>query len=145
VSRRSSNRYLAAELPPSRAQFMRRPSRLTAVVAHVLIVQVVLLGSGVVCTKPNIGGVSGAICMNMADTHGRPAPASPSSNDQRAPCKLPWAPAGCHAATPCAPAAVTSPQIVLASRMVVTDDVMRVIFLAPTSLATPPELPPPRA
>jgi hypothetical protein len=62
-----------------------------------------------------------------------------------APCKFPWAPDGCQSMVPCAPAALALSPADLSHSGSVPERVTPSIALAPLSVTTPPELPPPRA
>lgn len=129
---------------------MRRPHRWTALAAALVMLQSMLLGSGALCAAPLLGGTSqrgmaGMAQMNMSRAPA-PAPRSPRTPaHEQMPCHLPWAPAGCQTMAPCAPTALTSKMLVILSAPLVPHDVQRLELLAPPSISTPPELPPPRA
>jgi hypothetical protein len=131
---------------------MKPPRRLTAIVAQLLMLQLILLGSGIACMMPGMGGQgAAAIPMARMDMTGQGSasmpntPAAPSgSQRQHAPCRFPWAPAGCHGMLPCAPAAVASADIALIPVPFVGHEMIHLVVLAPPSRTTPPELPPPR-
>jgi hypothetical protein len=109
-----------------------------------------LLGSGVLCAMPTMGSMSDRGASEMTDMamEGAPAPAPTTprapAHDQT-PCHLPWAPAGCHTMAPCAPAVMRSKAIAILPAPLVSGDVGPLFLLAPPSIDTPPEPPPPRA
>ncbi len=126
---------------------MRGLRPLTALVSGALLLQLVLAGGGFACVMPEGGGMRAAEASSMpgmtmsADAEG--SVQSPSSD--KAPCRLPWAPAGCQPMAPCAPAVVASAALVLAVPPTPIAEVATLVVLAPPSRSTPPELPPPRA
>ena len=129
---------------------MKRPRRWLAITTVLVMLQSMLLGSGVLCAMPTMGGMSDRGASEMAhmnmDRAPAPMPATPPApaHDQT-PCHLPWAPAGCHTMAPCAPAVITSRVIAILPAALVSGDVGPLVLLAPTSIDTPPEPPPPRA
>jgi hypothetical protein len=132
-------------------QGMRRfRRRLAALVSGALLLQLVLVGSGFACIMPAMGGTSAAATADVASMPGmdmstdlQGSTQQPASN--QAPCHPPWVPASCQPMAPCAPAAVTSPALVLSLPRADVNDVVALVVLAPASRSTAPELPPPRA
>lgn len=135
--------------------------RLTAVLAMLLLTQLVLVGSGFACTMEPMPGAAVPSTATVVDveslqTTGDCPEAMPSSaasegapppeSDQAPiPCPLPWAPAGCHG-VPCAPAAITaSASTTPAHTGVWAAGSPALTALAPDSFVRAPELPPPRA
>jgi len=85
--------------------------------------------------------------MGMTPAHagGQAQSASPVQNAPAAPCKFPWAPDGCQSMVPCASAALASSAAAINRGRPLPQRVASVAAVAPLSVTTPPELPPPRA
>lgn len=122
------------------------PRRLASTVtALFLVLQFVLLGSGFMCVTP--GGDEGGMAdmAPMGVGLDRASATAPAPGDGHEDCSVPWMPVGCQAMAPCAPAAVAS---IMTSRLPspsFVSELEQLTVLAPTSLSTPPDLPPPRA
>jgi hypothetical protein len=126
---------------------MRPLVRPVAFFLSFVLLQLVLVESGYVCRMPANGPV-GASDMAGMQMPGRAdhSPTAPAQHDkQDAPCRFPWAPNGCQAMAPCAPAAVTVASAVIASFAPAANVLPQLVALAPPALTMAPELPPPRA
>ena len=129
---------------------MRSRHRITAMVALLLMAQFAILGSGLVC--PTLGhttsGVSAMPSMHMARAASRSMPdgtaGRPGADQRDAPCRLPWAPDGCHGLAPCAPVVDKAPRLAYAPATPFRHDVSALVVLTPPARNVPPELPPPR-
>lgn len=143
--------YVALDNPeqPSNRNGMRPYRRATAIMAQLLVLQFLALGSGVVCPIHGMHGATAMMSMDLSGAHRGPhsvTPESPSSSqDPGTPCSIPWAPSGCPAGLPCSPAAIATPPLVLPSPIRVTAAPLRPTIHPPPSRSTPPDLPPPRA
>jgi hypothetical protein len=129
-------------------RLMRRSRRLPALAALVLMLQLILLGSGLACAIPGMGdhtANAGMAQMDMDSGSSMPSAPQHAPDHDGSPCSLPWAPAGCHSMAPCAPAAVASQTVALLPAPLVEHEMARLVILAPPSRSIPPELPPPRA
>lgn len=142
---------------------MARIRRITALVVSLLLAQLLLVESGFACQMPNMerdatsavvsaGDMAGmdmsSMDMSSMDMSGMDMPGDAHDTDgssDEAPCRFPWAPAGCHSMAPCGPAAlaVLTPALTLPKATPVA--VLALTVLAPPSQARAPELPPPRA
>lgn len=104
---------------------MRPLRRVTALALALVLVQLVLVGSGFTCVTGEENSDSAMLDMgamgmgNMPPTAGMSAPRAESAGADRAPasetptpssdpCTLPWAPSGCALMIPCAPHAMTA-------------------------------------
>ncbi len=134
---------------------MNRFRRATAFLLTLLLIQLVLVGSGFTCveSKADAGGAA-MTDMGMADmpgmSMGGPTDAegsapSTSPESDSAPCNLPWAPTGCTVMIPCGPHAVTAQAQTIAGRQGATRaDVTREISTPPSAIIAL-DTPPPRA
>src|SRR5207244_12995989 len=98
---------------------------------------------------PSTGGLASVAAEapsdDMADMPGMAAPERGSSTDeQKMPCKFPWAPDGCRPMTPCAPLALACADPVLVQPNVLAVPPERLIVLTPPSAVRAPDCPPPR-
>jgi len=123
-------------------------SRLSAAFSTLLLLQLVFVGSGYVCSAMGVPGMSSGR-MDAMDMGGparvdQHAPAPTPANDH-GPCRFPWAPDGCQSMAPCSPAAVTSETLTLVSPPTIISVAPELSVLTPPSQTSPPELPPPRA
>ena len=119
-----------------------------------VLFQLVLVESGYACLMPNAGSANapmagmvmpGMAMTGMAMPDGAGEPATTQSEQERAPCQFPWAPAGCQAMAPCAPSALTVASATIASFTPARVALPQLVVLAPPPIARAPELPPPRA
>lgn len=137
---------------------MRHPRRLTALAAALFMLQYILLGSGVLCAMPAMGGMegrgmTGMTRMELDHDQSRslahlPLQApdhSQTPGSHEAPCHLPWAPTGCSTMAPCSPTALRSAPITVPPLPRLADGDGALVMLAPPSRITAPEPPPPRA
>ncbi len=132
---------------------MRCLRRATGLLASAFMLHLVLVGSGFACVMPAMDQMHGMAMsgsdqpMNGADIAATPAmhDSDESSTPAGTPCDFPWAPDGCRSMAPCAPTALTVTCLVVPSPLAMHEDVAARAVLAPPSLHTPPELPPPRA
>lgn len=127
---------------------MHRPRRLLALIALAVMLQLILLGSGLACAMPGMGdrtASAGMAQMHMGGSSSMPAASGHVPDNDQAPCSFPWAPAGCQSMTPCAPATLGASVGAVLPAPPHAHDVMRLVVLAPPSRGIPPELPPPRA
>ena len=132
---------------------MRRLRQATGLLASVFMLHLVLVGSGFACIMPAMDAMHGMAMsgshqpMGGADIAAKPG--VPESDESSAPadtaCDFPWAPDGCQSMAPCAPTALTVTRSVVPTPLAMHQDVAWLAVLAPPSLRTPPELPPPRA
>ena len=112
-----------------------------------VLLQLMLVESGYACRMPAGGAMQepGMAAMQMTGSPSQ-SPSLPSPRDESsAPCRLPWAPAGCLAMSPCVLSALT-----VATTSIATFTLPRVAappltLLVPASLRQAPEPPPPRA
>jgi hypothetical protein len=127
---------------------MRHPRRLRATAALVLMLQLILLGSGLACAMPGMRDHATSVGMAQMDMgSGTSTSTAPQQSPTQGgtPCSFPWAPAGCHSMAPCAPVAVATQTVALVPAPPVEHEMAGLVVLAPPSRSTPPELPPPRA
>lgn len=133
---------------------MARLRRIAALFVVVLLAQLLLVESGFACQMPSMKrDAGGAMAMSTGaiagmDMSGMGMPASPSDTgdpSDEAPCRFPWAPAGCQSMVPCGPAALAVLTPALTVPKAAPGVVLALAVLAPPSQARPPELPPPRA
>src|SRR5438045_354730 len=126
---------------------MQRPSRLAGVLTTLLLAAFVLVSSGFACPTP--GSSDNMTAMGMASGHATGQATvqtvAPIQKAPVAPCKFPWAPDGCQSMVPCAPAALASASAELNRGGSVPERIASFVALAPISVTTAPELPPPRA
>lgn len=131
---------------------MRRSvRRIAALLSGALLLQLVLVGSGFACALPmqmatdapgaDMTAMAG---MDMPSTDAAPIPASTPAPDD-APCRLPWAPAGCQSMAPCAPTVVASAVVTVSLPPGAVATEVTLAVLGPLTRSIPPELPPPRA
>ena len=123
---------------------MRRARRPVAVFMSVILFQLMLVAGGYACVMRDSGeAVAGAMAgMTMP---GSDEGSAPSSKGGERPCEFPWAPNGCDAMAPCAPAAITVASVTVLQDQRVPEVPATLELLAPTSVSRAPELPPPRA
>jgi hypothetical protein len=125
---------------------MQRPSRLAGLFTTLFLAAFVLVTSGFACITPSSQDMT---AMGMTSTHAAAQATAqnvaPVQKAPAAPCKFPWAPDGCQSMVPCAPAALASPAATLNHGASVPERTAPYIAVAPLSVATAPELPPPRA
>jgi hypothetical protein len=132
--------------------------RLTALVTMLVTLVLVLAESGFACSTGDMAGMRASVARGSAataDMAGMPMPGVSDSTTapngdhgrapEQAPCRFPWAPAGCRDMAPCAPAALAVAASPTAEPMPAHDAVVAVRVSAPRSVETPPEPPPPRA
>lgn len=136
---------------------MRRPfRRVAALISSLLLLQLVLVGSGFACAMPMPMGqqsppaanaastaVSDMVGMDMSGSQREASSKAPASD--RSPCRFPWAPAGCQSMAPCAPVAMAQAAEVASLPVTGAYVVAALDVLTPPSRSTPPELPPPKA
>lgn len=133
--------------------------RVTALFACVLLLQLVLVGSGYACALMAPVGDDIAVATmdaavadeaepserdGCADAMRSPVAPTGAPAPDDVPCSLPWAPAGCHGG-PCAPAAIVAGGPALAADRPHMDNRASLDPLPPVPVARAPELPPPRA
>ena len=137
--------------------------RATAFVLTLLLIQLMLVGSGFTCVTGeedagaamadrDMAGMSGMA--EMAPMAGMSAnlpnaepsgTSSDSSSRESAPCNLPWAPSGCTVMIPCGPHAVMAQAQAIAGRQVAGHaDVAQEIATPPSAIIAL-DTPPPRA
>ncbi len=137
-------------LPGGRARVyiprVRPLTRSVAVALMLVLLQLVLVESGYACRMP-AGGAMQESRMAAMQMPGSPSlPSAPSPRDESsAPCRFPWAPAGCQAMSPC-----VLPALTVATTTIATFTLARMVSpplapLVPASLRQAPEPPPPRA
>ncbi len=138
---------------------MARIRRITALFVTVLLAQLLLVESGFACQMPGMElGMAGAMVVSAGDMTGmdmagmdmagmdmRGGPDDSDGSSDEAPCRFPWAPAGCHSMAPCGPVALAVPAPALTVPKATPVAVIALAILAPPPQAQPPELPPPRA
>lgn len=132
--------------------------RATAIVAQALMLQFILLGSGVVCARADPGHrettakatMSAIGVMAMAGpergshgSHSRGMPGCPGSAD--APCEVPGIPSACAGMALCASVAAVPPAVTLLVAARPHPQGTRPALLPPPFRTVAPELPPPRA
>ena len=127
---------------PSWVRFLLRP---VGLLLTLVLLQLVLLESGYACRVE--AGTAPAETMAGMDMPGAPATHSPK--EQRGgqpdgPCRFPWAPNGCQAMAPCAPAILLVARATDVSAMRTTPVSWTLELLVPPSVSRAPELPPPR-
>ncbi len=105
-----------------------------------LALQLVFVGGGFVCPMGGVGAAHGAAPATMASM-----PDMPAGHQHGTPCRLPWAPAGCSAATSCMPAAVTAAPVTVHLPAPAPERAAELVVLAPLSRTIAPDFPPPRA
>jgi hypothetical protein len=148
---------------------VNRFRRATAFVLTLLLIQLMLVGSGFTCVTGeedagaamadrDMAGMAGMAGMSgmaeMAPMAGmsanlpNPEPSgmsSDSSSRDSAPCNLPWAPSGCTVMIPCGPHAVMAQVQAIAGRQVAGHaDVAQEIATPPSAIIAL-DTPPPRA
>jgi hypothetical protein len=126
---------------------MQRPSRLAGLFTSLFLAAFVLVTSGFACIAPGSSQDMKAMGITSAYSVGQAAAqnVAPVQKAPAAPCKFPWAPDGCQSMVPCAPAALASSAAALNRGGSVPERVASDVAVAPPSVTTPPELPPPRA
>jgi hypothetical protein len=126
---------------------MRRPLRLAGLFTSLFLAAFVLVTSGFACIAP--GSSQDMTTMGMISAHADGQAAAqnvaPVQQAPATPCKFPWAPDGCQSMVPCAPAALASSAAALNRGGSAPERVASDVAVAPLSVTTPPELPPPRA
>jgi hypothetical protein len=136
---------------------MRRPKPLVALFANLVLAHAMWVGTGRACSASNVSQSMGdvtatnkaAAMTSSVDMPGMESganeTASKTPSHQHTPCRIPWAPDGCQAATPCLPLAISS-----ATQAIRTVDDTPIVIaplhvLMPLSRGNAPEPPPPRA
>ena len=139
---------------PAVCWIVTRLRRATAFALTLLLLQLVLVGSGFTCVTGakqsavamadmNMAGMPGMSMSGPMDAERDPSPGSPESDP--APCNLPWAPAGCTLMIPCGPHAVTAQVPTIAGRQAASHaDVTREMATPPSAIIAL-DTPPPRA
>ena len=122
---------------------VRRFRPLAAIASAVLLVQLILAGSGFACVTPGMSEDAARDAM-MAGME-MPSDLSAPQSSNEAPCHLPWAPAGCQPMAPCSPAVMPPAIVTLASNPGHAQCVTPPVAIAPPSRTVRPEPPPPRA
>lgn len=119
---------------------MQLGRRIIAALSAVFVLQLVFVGSGYACARPDASGPMADMGMATMAHGGQPA-----TTHHGTPCRFPWAPDGCQSMAPCAPAAIVAPMhgVVDLPPLVAPVPVLSVV--TPPSVISPPELPPPRA
>jgi hypothetical protein len=137
--RRSSRQHIV--------NMMQRPSRLAGLFASLLLAALVLVTSGFACIAPESSQDMTAMGMTSAHADGQATAqnVAPVQKAPATPCKFPWAPDGCQSMVPCAQTALASAAAALNRGGPVPQRVASDAEVAPLSVTTPPELPPPRA
>jgi hypothetical protein len=131
-----------------------RLRRATAFTLTLLLIQLVLVGSGFTCVTDEGDAGAAMADMGMADMPGMSMdgpvdadPGNPSSTSRHSdpePCNLPWAPNGCTLMIPCGPHAVTpQAQTIGESQPSTHADVAREIATPPSAIIAL-DTPPPR-
>lgn len=124
---------------------MRRIRRPLALLVGLILLHLMAVESGFACAVPTAGD-SGAAMAGMTDMPGMDMSGSPEKSTPDAPpCDFPWAPAGCQAMAPCAPAALTSCALAEDALSLARSGIDTRSELAPHSRTPAPEPPPPRA
>ena len=135
---------------------MRRSRSLLALLANVLLVHVMWIGTGSACVMPDMAnshhGAMAGMNMPGMDMAGMDMSGMASSTDasnspepEQSPCRFPWAPDGCQNMTPCAPLAIGATQEILRDASEPPVHVATLRVLMPPSRGHAPEPPPPRA
>ncbi|GLC27781.1 hypothetical protein [Roseisolibacter agri] len=135
--------------------------RATALLTGLAILVLFFAESGFACAMPDVTGMGGASVVtahaDMAGMAGMDDMAGmdmsmPSTEESQptqppadTPCRFPWAPAGCRDMAPCGPATLAVAAWVPSTRTPVHDPLAGDAVIAPASVDTPPEPPPPRA
>lgn len=120
--------------------------RPVSVLVTLVLLHLVLVESGYACRMtPADAGRSSMAGMQMAgDEHATPdAPAQ--QDEQQMPCHLPWATSSCQTMATCAPTALTVASSATASVARTRLAPRTLKQLAPLSLTSAPDVPPPRA
>jgi hypothetical protein len=145
---------------------VNRIRRSTAFVLTLLLIQLMLVGSGFTCVTDEEDAGAAMADRDMAGMAGMPGMAemgamagvsanlpnvepsgtsSDSPSRDSAPCDLPWAPSGCTVMIPCGPHAVMAQVQAFAGRQVAGHaDVAREIATPPSAIIAL-DTPPPRA
>ena len=134
---------------------MNRFRRATTFTLTLLLIQLVLVGSGFTCVGGEQDVGTAMATTGMADMPGMSMDgpmhtdagglSSRSPESDSTPCDLPWAPSGCTLMIPCGPHAVTPQVQTIASRQTVNHaDVTRKVA-TPASAIIALDTPPPRA
>ena len=141
---------LAKSRPAVLYSMMPFGRRLGAILADLLILQLTIVAGGFVCpmagqpmTHDGTAAMSGMLMPGMPGM--TPRTPAPRGTPPEGPCKLPWAPAGCCAMTPCMPAFVVPSVPAFVPPDVPLVSTPALIMLRPASITRRPELPPPRA
>ena len=126
---------------------MRRARRLTALLASLGFAHALWAGSGFACAVPNAAQEASASVngMTMSGMDMGAMTASGGAEHHHAPCEIPSASDGCQSMAPCAPLALATAAEVLAPSADLPTAIAPLVALAPPSLVTAPESPPPRA
>jgi len=141
---------------------VNRIRRATAFVLTLLLIQLMLVGSGFTCVPgeevagaamadTDMAGMSGMAEMApMAGMsanlpNGEPSGTSSDSSRESAPCDLPWAPSGCTVMIPCGPHAVMAQAQAIAGRQVAGHADVAQEIVTPPSAIIALDTPPPRA
>ena len=132
---------------------MNRLRRVTALGLSLLIVQLVLVGSGFTCVVGEENADAAMVQMGMGAMppmpgmsgtgDQSPAPGSPSPSSD--PCTLPWAPGGCTLMVPCAPHAMTARMQAIVARAHASHAGVAWEIAGPPSVIIALDTPPPRA
>jgi hypothetical protein len=125
--------------PLATLEGMRRARRIVAALCALLVLELVFVGSGYACSRPD--ALASMADMGMAAT---PPTGQPVAPEHQAPCRFPWAPEGCQSMVPCAPSAIAVPSQRAADVPPLVATVPVLFVVTPPSVASPPELPPPR-
>src|SRR6266478_5069368 len=125
---------------------MLRPSRLAGLFTSLFLAAFVLVTSGFACTTPGSDDMT-VMAMTSGHANGQATVqnVAPIQKAPVAPCRFPWAPDGCQSMVPCSAAALASASAQLNRGGPVPERVASAVAVAPLSVKTPPELPPPRA
>ena len=124
---------------------MRRIRRPLALLVGLILLHLMAVESGLACAIPAAAD-NGAAMAGMADMPGMDMGGSTDEPDTGAPpCDFPWAPAGCQAMAPCAPAALASCALAGDAPPHTRASIATRSELAPSSRTPAPEPPPPRA
>ena len=138
--------------------------RLTALVTLLVTLLLVLTESGFACAGASMAAMDMTVATGgggaaMADMPGMPGmPGMPAASPadagtggdeppapEEAPCRFPWAPMGCRDMAPCAPATLTAVAWTPRPHAPAAAMLATLAVIAPASIDTPPEPPPPRA
>ena len=123
-------------------------SRLRPIVALVLLLQFLVLGSGLSCAMAGGAGTGMGVMMarmDMPTPSARLPGTAPAPSRHDAPCGAPSAPGDCHVMAPCAAAALASRELSMPPAPQPRGELVAFVAHEPVSRAFPPELPPPRA